>query len=231
MVEIIEGRVQKFYIYPDQVALNIKSRISAQQIKCWIDGVIIIGVFTIVKMAKGDFVKIVATVNEDGIYTAHALLNFSNYILHMHPNHGNSLKQTLAEVLQVAGVGGLIGIVLMSLFFSIAHYNVHQEISGQPFYTALIIGLWGALLFLVLGIFLLLFTLKYPIQTRQIFELLDFPCPAQLSMFKNIKHKNYKVQWLTLNCHYRENKKRFLGVFDCREVFGEEVDQLINKKV
>lgn len=229
MVEIIEGRVQRFYIYPDQVALNIKSRISAQKIKCWVNGIIIIGVFTIVKVEQDDFVKIVATANDDGTFTAHALLNLSNYILHMHPNHGNSLKQTFAEVLQIAGIGGLIEIVLMSLFFSIAHYNVHQGISGQPFYTALIMGLWGALLFLVLGIFSLLFTLKYPIQTRQIFELLDFPCPAQLSMFKNINHKNYKVQWLKLNCHYQENKKRFLGVFDCHKVFGAEIDQLINK--
>lgn len=230
MIKVIKGQVQKFYIYPDEIALNIKSRIPAQQIKCWIDGVIFIGVFTIVKVAKGDSVKIMATINDDETYTAHVLLNLSNHMLHMHPYHGNSLKQTFAEVMQLAGVGGLFSTVLMSLLFSMAHYNLYQQISIQPLCTAVVVGFWGAIFFLILGILLSLLIVKYPIQTRQIFELLEFPYPAQLSLFKNINRKGYKVQWLTQNCHYWENKKRFLGVFDCREVFGDEVDEVINKK-
>lgn len=231
MVKVIQGQVQRFYIYPDAIALSIKSRIPAQQIKCWVNDVIIIGVFTIVKVAKGDSVKIIATINKDGTYTAHALLNLSNYMLHMHPYHGNSLRQSFAEVVQLGGVGGLVGIILMSLFFSIAHYSIYHKIAAQPFYTALVVGFWGAIFFLVIGMLILLLALKYPVQTRQIFELLEFPRPAQLSMFKNINRKGYNVQWLTLNCYYQENKKRFLGVFDCREVFSEDVDQLINKLV
>lgn len=230
MIKVIQGQVQNLYIYSDEITLTIRSRMSAQKIKCWIDGMVFIGVFTIVKVAQGDSVKIIATINDDETYTAHVLLNLSNHMLHMHPYHGNSLKQTFAEVMQLAGVGGLFSTVLMSLFFSLAHYNLYQKISIQPLCTAVVVGFWGAIFFLILGILLSLLIVKYPIQTRQIFELLEFPYPAQLSLFKNINRKGYKVQCLTQNCHYWENKKRFLGVFDCREVFGNEVDEIINKK-